>query len=138
MAEFYGREGSFQDFYLELPTKQVVDRDLGEAKLQVEAMKENALAQKGYDKDYLDALSKKYKIQNKNLAANFKLKQANYELIFEDHQANSQREFEAIQKAQGNVGPKDASALGELVKFAPKLIGMIGEYQQKEKEWKSR
>jgi len=136
MAEFYGREGSFQDFYLELPTKQVVDRDLGEAKLQVEAMKENALIQKGYDKDYLDALSKKYKVQNKNLAANRKLKEANYQLIFEAHQENSQREFEAIQKAQGNIGPKDATALGELVKFAPKLVEMIGNYKQKEWDWK--
>ena len=136
MAEFYGREGSFQDFYLELPTQKVVDRDLSEAKLQVEAMKEIALIQKGYDKDYLDALSRKYKVQNKNLQANFKLKQENYDDIFKASQANAQREFEAIQKAQGNPGPKEASGWGDLVKLAPKLGAMVGEYIQKEKEWK--
>jgi len=136
MAEFYGREGSFQDFYLELPTQKVVDRDLSEAKLQVEAMKEIALTQKGYDKDYLDALSRKYKVQNKNLQANFKLKQENYDDIFKASQDNAQREFEAIQKAQGNPGPKEASGWGDLVKLAPKLGAMVGEYIQKEKEWR--
>jgi len=136
MAEFYGREGSFQDFYLELPTQKIIDRDLSEAKLYVEALKENALIQKEYDKDYLAALSSKYKVQNKNLEANFKLQQANYERIYEAEQRNSQREFEAIQKSQGNPGPKEAAGWGDLLKLAPKLGEMVGEYIQKEREWK--
>jgi len=133
MSQFYGREGSFQDFYLELPTKQVVDRDLGEAKLQVEVMKENALAKKEYDQAYLKGLQTKYKLQKDNLDANFKLTQANYDNIFEAHQANAQREFENMQKMQGNPAPN--SALESLIEFAPKLAQMFGEYQQKQKEW---
>ena len=136
MAEFYGREGSFQDFYLELPTQKVIDRDLSEAKLQVEAMKENALIQKGYNKDYLAALSRKYKVQNNNLEANHKLQQDNYDRIYEAEAANAQREFEDVQRSQGNPGPNEASALGELAKFAPKLGQLVGEYIQKEREWK--
>ena len=133
MSQFYGREGSFQDFYLELPTKQVVDRDLGEAKLQVEVMKENALAKKEYDQAYLKGLQTKYKLQKDNLDANFKLTQANYDNIFEAHQANAQREFENMQKMQGNPAPN--SALESLIEFAPKLAQLFGEYQQKQKEW---
>ena len=133
MAQFYARDRGYGDYHLELPIEKMAQKELKKGSDKIEQIKVTAALAKQQKAEYISALIKKYKIQKENLDENFKLTQANYKLIHDREQLNAQREFENVQRSNGNPGPKQAQGFGSLMEMAPALAQMVGEYVEKEK-----
>ena len=131
MAQFYARDRGYGDYHLELPIEKMAQKELKKGSDKIEQIKVTASLAKQQKAAYISALNKKYKIQKDNLDENFKLTQANYKLIHDREQLNAQREFENVQRSNGNPGPKQAQGFGSLMEMAPALAQMVGEYVEK-------
>ncbi len=138
MAQFYARDRGYSDFHLELPIEKMAQKELKKGTDKIEQIRATAALVKSQKAAQISALNKKYKIQSENLRENHKLTQANYKLIHEREQLNAQREFENLQRSNGNPGPKQAQGFGSLIEMAPALAQMVGEYVEKEKVHKNK
>jgi len=133
-TQFYGTAGKFQDYYLELPIKELATKAGQPEKEKAAALKEHASLVKARDIAYLNNKNNVYKTQRKNFIDNANALQDNYQTLFEAEQANAQKEFEGLAKARGQAPPN--SAINSLMGLAPGLANLAGEYIQQNEQFK--